>query len=250
MPERLYRPSYVDRGRVETRRKAGSHPAQIGVAVFEALLAARASPGLRGRAVRLLPDKPSLDFLRKEAKDLLVAMRESRPQASLAEAQQVLAAQYGMRDWSELRSEAGRRAADAPTAPDGLADALAVAFGLGAVTDTASPVSFTPMGRSWSITTDRGRWLAGTVYDWITSAQAELGAQLRDTAVAAGIIAPTPVRSPEGRLIETVHGQPWRVHEWIEVGPTVVSPTPATVVRRIGAIYGTLHRLAVPSAAP
>ncbi len=48
--------------------------------------------------MRLLPDKPSVDFLRKEAKDLLAALRESSPQASLADAQQALAAQYGMRD--------------------------------------------------------------------------------------------------------------------------------------------------------
>ena len=87
-------------------------------------------------------------------------------------------------------------AAQAPVAPDGLADALADAFGLGSVTDAASPVSFTPMGRCWSLTTDRGRWLAVTVYAWITEAQAEAGARLRDAAVAAGVAAPTPVRSP------------------------------------------------------
>jgi Ser/Thr protein kinase RdoA (MazF antagonist) len=200
--------------------------------------------------VRLLPDKPSLDFLRKEAKDLLAALRESTPHASLADAQRALASQYGMRGWNELKSEAERRAAEAPIAPDGLADALAAAFGLGRVTSAASPVSFTPMGRCWSITTDRGRWLAVTVYPWITHAQAEVGTQLRDAAVAVGVAAPVPVRTPHGRLIETVQGQNWRVHEWIEVGPSPVTPTPAAVARRIGTTYGTLHSLAIPSAAP
>lgn len=200
--------------------------------------------------MRLLPDKPSLDFLRKEAKDLLAALRESSPQASLSNAQQALASQYGMRDWCELKSEAVRRAARAPVAPDALADALADAFGLGTVTNAASPVSFTPMGRCWSITTDRGRWLAVTVYAWITEAQAEVGAQLRDVAVAAGVAAPIPVRSPQGRLIEIVQGYNWRVHEWIEVGPSPVTPTPAAVARRIGTIYATLHCLDLPSEAP
>jgi hypothetical protein len=106
------------------------------------------------------------------------------------------------------------------------------------------------MGRCWSVTTDRGRWLAVTVYPWITEAQAEVGAQLRDAAVAAGVAAPTPVRSPQGQLIETVQGQNWRVHEWIEVGPSPVSPTPAAVARRIGTTFGTLHSLAIPSDAP
>ncbi len=73
-------------------------------------------------------------------------------------------------DWTKLKSEVERRAAEAPAAPGGLVDALARAFGLGSVTGTPSPVSYTPMGRSWSITTNRGRWLAGTVYDWIDEA--------------------------------------------------------------------------------
>jgi len=200
--------------------------------------------------MRFLPDKPSLAFLRKEAKDVLAALRESSPEASLAQAQQALATQYGMRDWAELRSEAERRAIEVPVAPGGLADTLAATFGLGAVTQPASPVSFTPMGRCWSITTHRGRWLAVTVYDWITEDQAALGARLRDAAAAAGIAAPTPVRSSRGRLIESVQEQNWRVHEWIEVGPSPVSPTPVAVARRIGTTYGVLHSLAISSSEP
>lgn len=200
--------------------------------------------------MRILPDKPSVAFLRKEAKDLLAALRESSPAASLADAQQALASEYGMRDWTKLKSEVERRAAEAPAAPGGLVDAVARAFGLGSVTGTPSPVSYTPMGRSWSITTNRGRWLAGTVYDWIDEAQAEVGARLRDAAVAAGVTAPTPVRTPQGRLVETVQEQSWRVHEWIDVGPSPVTPTTAAVARRVGAILGTLHSLAIPSEAP
>lgn len=200
--------------------------------------------------MRFLPDKPSLGFLRKEAKDLLAALRESRPGTSLTEAQQALATEYGLRDWAELRSEVERRAAAVPKAPDGLADALAAAFGLGRVNGEVSPVAFTPMGRCWSITTERGRWLAVTVYPWITNEQAELGTRLRDAAVAAGVTAPTPVRSPDGRLIEAVREQSWRIHEWIEVGPSPVSPTPAVVAQGIGTAYGVLHSLAIPSTTP
>ncbi|WP_433015008.1 hypothetical protein [Kribbella sp. CA-294648] len=200
--------------------------------------------------MRFLPDKPSLGFLRQEAKDLLAALRESSPSASLADAQRALATEYGMRDWAELKTEVERRAGAVPVAPDGLAEALAEAFGLGVVTAPASPVSFTPMGRCWSITTDRGRWLAVTVYAWITNEQAELGARLRDAAAAAGVVAPTPVRSPRGHLIETVHDQSWRVHEWIEVGPAPVLPTPSVVARGIGTAYGLLHSLALPSETP
>ncbi|GAB2672321.1 phosphotransferase [Kribbella swartbergensis] len=200
--------------------------------------------------MRHLPDSPSLGFLRKQAKDLLVALRESDPGASLASAQRMLAVEYGVRDWAALKSEVERRAAQAPVVPDGLAEALASAFGLGRVVGSASPVAFSLMGRSWSITTDRGRWLAVSVYPWITADQAEVGARLRDAAVAAGVTAPTPVRSPEGGLVERVQGDNWRVHEWIEVGPSPVTPTPAAVARRVGEILGTLHSLAIPSDVP
>jgi hypothetical protein len=200
--------------------------------------------------VRFLPDKPSLGFLRKEAKDLLAALRESNPEASLATAQRALAVEYGLTDWAELKAEAERRAAKLPVAPDGLVEALADAFGLGRVVGAAEPVSFTPMGRCWSITTDRGRWLAVTVYPWITAEQAEVGTRLRDAAVAVGVAAPTPVRSTEGRLVETVQEQAWRVHEWIEVGPSPVLPTPVAVARGVGTAYGKLHSLAIPSDTP
>ncbi|MBE1605477.1 phosphotransferase [Actinopolymorpha pittospori] len=200
--------------------------------------------------MRILPDRPSLAFLRKEAKDVLVALRESSPGASLADAQRALASEYGMRDWAALKSEVEQRAEETPTAPVGLADSLANAFGLGRVTGSPAPVSYTPTGRSWSITTDRGRWLAGTVLPFITDAQAEVGARLRDAAVAAGVAAPTPVRSPHGRLIEPVQGQSWRVQEWIEVGPAPMIPVPAAVARRAGRTLGTLHSLAIPSDSP
>ncbi|WP_433161363.1 hypothetical protein [Kribbella sp. CA-247076] len=200
--------------------------------------------------MRHLPDHPSLGFLRQEAKDLLAALRESKPDASLAEAQRTLAVEYGLRDWAALKAEVERRVADQPVAPDGLAEELVEAFGLGRVTEPPAAVSFTPMGRCWSIVTERGRWLAVTVYPWITADQAELGARLRDTAVAAGVSAPTPVRSTEGRLIETVQDQSWRVHEWIEVGPSPVAPTPTGVARRVGEILGTLHAQAIPSETP
>jgi hypothetical protein len=200
--------------------------------------------------VKLLPDRPSIDFLRKEAKDLLAVLRDSRPDTSLAEAQRALAAEYGVRDWPALKAEVERRVTDVPAAPDGLVNELAEVFGLGTVTAPARPVMFTAMGRCWDITTDRGRWLAVTVYDWITNEQAELGARLRDAAAAAGVVAPAPALSPRGRLVEDVRGEKWRVHEWLEVGPAPVLPVGKALARRAGALFGTLHALAIPSDEP
>ncbi|TCC35830.1 hypothetical protein [Kribbella speibonae] len=200
--------------------------------------------------MKLLPDRPSIEYLRKEAKDLLAVLRESTPGASLADAQRALAAEYGVRDWPALKAEVERRAADTPTAPEGLAEDLAEAFDLGTLTEPAKPVLFTAMGRCWEFRTDRGRWLAVTVYDWITDEQAKLGARLRDAAVAAGVAAPAAAISPHGRLIEKVRGGNWRVHEWLEVGPEPVLPVSTAMARRAGALFGTLHALAIPSDEP
>ena len=200
--------------------------------------------------MKLLPDRPSIEYLRKEAKDLLAVLRDSKPDTSLADAQRALAAEYGVRDWPALKAEVERRVADTPAAPDGLAEALADAFGLGVVTAPAKPVTFTAMGRCWDITTDQGRWLAVTVYPWITNEQAELGARLREAATAVGVSAPAPARSPQRRLVENVQGENWRVHEWLEVGPSPALPASAALARRAGALIGTLHALAIPSAEP
>jgi hypothetical protein len=191
-----------------------------------------------------------MEFLRREAKELLAALREGTPDASLGAAQRALAAEYGLRDWPALKTEVERRLTQLPKAPDGLAVELARVFGLGQVTGSARAVSFTAMGRCWEISTDRGRWLAVTVFEWITEEQAELGARLRDAAVEVGVVTPVAVRSPAGRLVEAVRGESWRVHEWLEVGPTPVLPVTSALARRAGATYGTLHALELPGEGP
>jgi hypothetical protein len=83
--------------------------------------------------MRTLPDNPNPDHLRRESKDLLAGLRDSRPEASLAEAQALLADQYGFRTWTELKAEADRRRGRADLADEGLARAVAARFGLGAI---------------------------------------------------------------------------------------------------------------------
>ena len=45
-----------------------------------------------------------MEYLRREAKDLLAALRESNPDTSLADAQRALAAEYGERDETECQA--------------------------------------------------------------------------------------------------------------------------------------------------
>ena len=79
--------------------------------------------------MRMLADNPSIDFLRREAKDLLGAMRESDENVTLADAQRAIAEMYGFRTWTDLKAEVDRRREALPEAPAGLADGVSDAEG-------------------------------------------------------------------------------------------------------------------------
>lgn len=66
-----------------------------------------------------LPPRPSLDHLKKQAKDRLVALQAASPGAQLADAQHVLARDYGFASWPKLKAHVGALAASAlePPAP-------------------------------------------------------------------------------------------------------------------------------------
>jgi hypothetical protein len=52
---------------------------------------------------RPLPERPSLEYLKKEAKELLRTLQQQRANAKLADAQHALAHQYGFTTWPRLR---------------------------------------------------------------------------------------------------------------------------------------------------
>jgi ankyrin repeat protein len=67
----------------------------------------------------LLPDRPSLEFLKKLAKDRLPEMRRANPAARLADAQLAVAREHDFPSWRALRAELHRRLAAAePDPPD------------------------------------------------------------------------------------------------------------------------------------
>ena len=52
---------------------------------------------------RPLPDRPNLEYLKREAKDLLRTLQQQRPVVKLADAQHALARQYGFSSWTRLK---------------------------------------------------------------------------------------------------------------------------------------------------
>lgn len=81
--------------------------------------------------MKTLPESPSLEHLRQQAKDVLPHLRAVRNQATLSDAQSHIAHQYGFRTWPELKAEVDRRRASAvaPASSDDTAAELAAAFG-------------------------------------------------------------------------------------------------------------------------
>ena len=56
-----------------------------------------------------LPPRPSLEYLRKTAKERLEAMRREKPRAQLAEALLAIAQEHGFSSWRALKAEVDRR---------------------------------------------------------------------------------------------------------------------------------------------
>ena len=61
---------------------------------------------------RALPPRPDIQHLRKEAKQLFIRLHRQAPEAQLADAQFILAAEYGFKSWGRLKTEVDRRNAE------------------------------------------------------------------------------------------------------------------------------------------
>jgi hypothetical protein len=194
--------------------------------------------------MRLLADNPSIDFLRREAKDVLESLRESQPSATLATAQQATAEEYGFRTWAELKAEVERRRQATPDAPPALAEGLSDAFGLGPVQAPMTPVRYEYMGRRWILETAGGRFVVSPVFDWIDDSQAELAVDLQERARAVGVRSPVSRRSPDGGLVRRVCDQSWRLYEWTDLGPSPVEPVAGAIAERVGAVLAAVHEVA------
>ena len=198
--------------------------------------------------MKTLPDNPNLDHLRRQAKDLLAGLRDSRSEVSLADAQAGLAQRYGLRTWTDLKAEVDRRRGQADVADQALARAVAAGFGLCEVTGPMRSVARTDeMGRRWSLETERGRWAVRTMDTWRQIVDAETDVALQQAAAGAGILLPAPVRSRSGAVVESIGGHSWRAYEWIHSGPPLIAPVSSTITHEVGGILARIHRLGLPA---
>jgi hypothetical protein len=200
--------------------------------------------------MRNLPDRPNLDHLRQQAKELRAGLKPRNPDLTLSEAQALLAQEYGFHSWPELKAEADRRRADDRVADPELAAAIAVAFGLGRPVGPMRPLELAWAGQVWTLPTERDTWRVTEVFEFTPTDNIEHEFRLVEAAVAAGIPTREPIRDRADRPIAEVEGRRWRVHRDLAHGPELRPPvTPDTAIM-IGEIVGTLHRLQLPAPGP
>jgi Ser/Thr protein kinase RdoA (MazF antagonist) len=195
--------------------------------------------------VKVLPTRPHIDHLRRQAHEHLRDLRRSHPATTLSDAQASLADQYGFPSWTALKSEVEHRAWTAVEVLDpATASAVTARFGLGAPVGEVPLVERGPSGASYRITGDAGRWLLREVAHPADPAP-EL--ELTAAARAAGVPLPQPVA--DGRPAE-VAGRTWRCFEWLDTGPAVSRPVDPTTASAMGALLARLHAPALPAPGP
>lgn len=197
--------------------------------------------------MRTLPDNPSLDYLKQEAKDMHDVLKDSDPRAKLADAQRALAQQYGFRTWTELKAEVERRREAAQPPDPELTEELAQAFGLGKPKNPMVAVAREVMGHVYSLETESGRFSLKTLFDWMNRDVVEEGMRLREAAAKAGVRSPEPIRAPNGELLVEAGDNKWRADLWVPLGPSPVLPVATSVASNVGETLGTLHGLGLKS---
>jgi hypothetical protein len=200
--------------------------------------------------MRALPDSPSLDHLRRQAKDVLPHLRALREGATLSDAQAHVAHQYGFRTWTDLKAEVDRRSATATPADEVITASIVSTFDLGPPCGPMSPVAEQWAGHAWALTTERGRWLARRLFGWFEEGALEHELLLSESAAAAGIVTLRPVRSTSGRIVEEIAGSSWRVYATPAVGPEPTTPADPRHAAAAGRIVGKVHALRLPAPAP
>lgn len=200
--------------------------------------------------MRPLPDSPNLDHLRQQAKDVLAQLRSRRSDATLAEAQTLVAERYGFRAWTDLKAEVECRGATTKAAGDGTAEAIAASFDVGQPQGALTALERQWAGQAWVLTTDGGRWLARNLFDWIDHSAVEREVTLATAAADAGIQTLRPVRSVNGLVIEDIGGSRWRLYALPSTGPEPSLPANPRHAEAAGRIVGTVHRLALPAPEP
>jgi hypothetical protein len=193
--------------------------------------------------VRTLPPAPNLDYLKRQAKDVLAALREKDLGARLSDAQRSIAQLHGFRTWTELKAEVERLRKKPIIYDADVATALATAFDLGTPIEPALHIGTEVGGPIVRLVTSSGTYKAHAVLPSDEDDAFEEAIRLMDAAGAAGIKIPRAVRTAVSALVAEAGDHHWRVDTWIDLGPSIAHPVPSPIAFKAGALLARLHGL-------
>lgn len=117
---------------------------------------------------------------------------------------------------------------------------LAERFGLGAAPRlTGGPVARGKQGVVWRLETRDGRWAVKVPFRPSTEDEVSRSARFQEAAVAAGVPAPSVVRTTDGQLLADVGGGQVRLYTWVDLLP----PDPLLDPEQVGAAVAALHQV-------
>lgn len=123
---------------------------------------------------------------------------------------------------------------------------VAARFGLGRGPRVVGAPSRGELGQVWRLETSTGAWALKQLLEPETEEEAASSARFQEAAVAAGVPAPSVVRTTDGRVLLAVDGVLLRVYSWVDVRPLDLGLDPV----RLGSLLASIHRLACPPPGP
>jgi aminoglycoside phosphotransferase (APT) family kinase protein len=127
---------------------------------------------------------------------------------------------------------------------------VAATFGLDAPTGDTEVVARGAMGEVSRLVTDRGTWAVKRLFEWANSANADTDVMLQEAAAKAGVRLPAPVRSVNGKVIEAIGEDNYRVYEWVDIPSLPSAPASSVLATEIGRTLGIIHSLRVAANGP
>jgi len=126
------------------------------------------------------------------------------------------------------------------------AEAIAAAFGLGAVSEFAGPWSRGELGQVWRLCTEAGTWAVKETLAADAPILHAAATDFNEAAIAAGVPAPAVRRGLDGAVGVRIAGTPVRVFGWVDLDP----PDPTFDPAIVGGVVAALHQVRFGSELP
>jgi len=117
------------------------------------------------------------------------------------------------------------------------AAAIADCFDVGAVPRLSGPVARGEQGHIWRLTTSRGTWAVKEPFEVPAPDEAEEAAAFQEAAVAAGVPAPSVIRTVDGAVFAEVGSATVRLFGWVDLHERTAMIDPVAVGRVVAAVH-------------